>query len=137
MLYPIAIEPGDETHAYGVIVPDIPGCFSAGDTLEEAYQNVKEAIVFHLEGLVEDSEDIPLPTSIENHRNNPDFTDYGMFFGIVDVDISHLLGKAERINITLPSYLIKRIDDFVAVHKEYKNRSNFLAKIAADKILTA
>lgn len=44
MLYPIAIEPGDETHAFGVIVPDIPGCFSAGDTLEEAYANAKEAI---------------------------------------------------------------------------------------------
>ncbi|MDG6319618.1 type II toxin-antitoxin system HicB family antitoxin, partial [Glaesserella parasuis] len=70
MLYPIAIEPGDETHAYGVIVPDIPGCFSAGDTLEEAYQNVKEAIVFHLEGLVEDGEEIPMPTSIDNHRKN-------------------------------------------------------------------
>ncbi|MDP0125137.1 type II toxin-antitoxin system HicB family antitoxin, partial [Glaesserella parasuis] len=122
MLYPIAIEPGDETHAYGVIVPDIPGCFSAGDTLEEAYQNVKEAIVFHLEGLVEDGEEIPMPTSIDNHRKNPDFAEYDFFFGFVDVDISHLLGKAERINITLPSYLIKRIDDFVAVHKEYKNR---------------
>ena len=53
MLYPIAIEPGDETHAFGVIVPDIPGCFSAGDTLEEAYANAKEAIAGHLELLVE------------------------------------------------------------------------------------
>lgn len=137
MLYPIAIEAGDEQHAYGVIVPDIPGCFSAGDTLEEAYENVKEAIVFHLEGLVEDGEEIPKPTSIENHRHNPDFTDYGMFFGVVDVDITHLLGKAEKINITVPSHLLKRIDDFVATHKEYKNRSQFLSKIAADKILAA
>lgn len=137
MLYPIAIEPGDEQHAYGVIVPDIPGCFSAGDTLEEAYENVKEAIAFHLEGLVEDGEEIPKPTSIENHRHNPDFKDYGMFFGVVDVDITHLLGKAEKINITVPAYLLKRIDDFVATHKEYKNRSQFLSKIAADKILAA
>ncbi|EMY45979.1 type II toxin-antitoxin system HicB family antitoxin [Glaesserella parasuis] len=137
MLYPIAIEPGDETHAFGVVVPDIPGCFSAGDTLEEAYSNAKEAILGHLELLVELGEEIPMPTSIDNHRKNPDFAEYDFFFGFVDVDISHLLGKAERINITLPSYLIKRIDDFVAVHKEYKNRSNFLAKIAADKILTA
>lgn len=53
MLYPIAIEPGDETHAFGVIVPDIPGCHSAGDTLEEAYANAKEAIKGHLELLVE------------------------------------------------------------------------------------
>lgn len=137
MLYPIAIEPGDETHAFGVIVPDIPGCFSAGDTLEEAYANAKEAIKFHLEGLAEDGEEIPMPTSIDNHRKNPDFTEYDMFFGFVDVDITHLLGKAEKINITMPAYLIKRIDEFVATHKEYKSRSGFLAQIAADKILAA
>ncbi|WP_249961110.1 type II toxin-antitoxin system HicB family antitoxin [Histophilus somni] len=136
MLYPIAIEPGDETHAFGVIVPDIPGCFSAGDTLEEAYANAKEAIKFHLEGLAEDGEEIPMPTSIDNHRQNPDFTEYDMFFGFVDVDITHLLGKAEKINITMPAYLIKRIDEFVATHKEYKSRSGFLAQIAADKILS-
>lgn len=137
MLYPIAIEPGDETHAFGVIVPDIPGCFSAGDTLEEAYANAKEAIKFHLEGLAEDGEEIPMPTSIDNHRQNPDFTEYDMFFGFVDVDITHLLGKAEKINITMPAYLIKRIDEFVATHKEYKSRSGFLAQIAADQILSA
>ena len=36
MHYPIAIEPGTETTAFGVAVPDLPGCFSAGDTLDEA-----------------------------------------------------------------------------------------------------
>ncbi|MFP3374822.1 MULTISPECIES: type II toxin-antitoxin system HicB family antitoxin, partial [Gammaproteobacteria] len=44
MFYPIAIEAGDHEHAYGVIVPDLPGCFSAGDTLDEAIKNAKEAI---------------------------------------------------------------------------------------------
>lgn len=136
MLYPIAIEPGDETHAFGVIVPDIPGCFSAGDTLEEAYENAKQAIVFHLEGLIEDGEEIPQPTSIDNHRHNPDFTDYGMFFGIVEVDLSHLMGKTEKINVTLPSRLIRRIDAFVAEHPQYKSRSGFLAKVAADRIFS-
>ncbi|MDD7425012.1 MAG: type II toxin-antitoxin system HicB family antitoxin, partial [[Actinobacillus] rossii] len=84
-----------------------------------------------------DGGEIPTPTAIENHKNDPDLDGHNVFFGVVDVDLSHLMGKAEKINITLPSYLIKRIDDFVAVHKEYKNRSNFLAKIASDKILTA
>lgn len=134
MLYPIAIEPGDEEHAYGVIVPDIPGCFSAGDTLEEAFINVKEAIMGHLELLVDMGEEVPMPTSIENHRHNPDFTDYDMFFGIVEVDITHLLGKAEKINVTLPSRLIRKIDDFVAKNPEYKSRSGFLAKVATDRI---
>lgn len=58
MLYPIAIELGDETYAYGVTIPDIVGCFSAGDTMEEALKNVREAIELHLEGLVEDGLEI-------------------------------------------------------------------------------
>jgi len=41
MYYPIAIEPGDDTHAFGVVVPDLPGCFSAGDTLDEAMENAR------------------------------------------------------------------------------------------------
>ncbi|SFN68354.1 Predicted nuclease of the RNAse H fold, HicB family [Xenorhabdus japonica] len=53
MLYPIAIEIGDENHAYGVVVPDISGCFSAGDSMEDAVKNAKEAITGHLELLAE------------------------------------------------------------------------------------
>lgn len=135
MFYPLVLQKVSD--GYVVLVPDIAGCYSAGDTLEEAYENAKEAIAFHLEELVKDGEEIPKPTSIENHRNNPDFSDEGLFFGIVDVDITHLMGKAEKINITVPAYLLKRIDDFVATHKEYKNRSQFLSKIAADKILAS
>ena len=53
MRYPIAIETGDSKHAFGVVVPDLPGCFSAGDTLDEALTNAREAILLHLEGLLE------------------------------------------------------------------------------------
>lgn len=134
MYYPIAIEQGSTAHAYGVIVPDIPGCYSAGDTLEEAYTNAKQAIVFHLEGMIEDGEDIPTPKPISQHQHNPELN--GMAFGMVEVDLTHLLGKSEKINITLPARLIRRIDAFVAANPEYKSRSGFLAKLAADKVLT-
>jgi len=43
MLFPIATERGDDDHAYGVVVADHPGCFSADDTFEEALANVREA----------------------------------------------------------------------------------------------
>jgi predicted RNase H-like HicB family nuclease len=43
MRYPIAIEPRIETSAYGVVIPDLPGCLSAGDTLEEAIAGAEEA----------------------------------------------------------------------------------------------
>ncbi|WP_217160979.1 type II toxin-antitoxin system HicB family antitoxin [Thiocystis violascens] len=40
----MAIEPGTSTTAFGVVVPDLPGCFSAGDTLDEAVDQAREAI---------------------------------------------------------------------------------------------
>lgn len=126
MLYPIAIELGDDTHAYGVTVPDIAGCFSAGDTMEEALKNVREAIELHLEGLVEDGLDIPLPTDIAAHQKNPDFA-ANYVWAIVEIDVTRYMGKAEKINVTLPSRLIHLIDTKIAHDSRYKSRSGFLA----------
>ena len=80
MKYPIAIEPGDAGHAYGVVVPDLPGCFSAGDTLDEAIDNAKEAIQLWLEG------DIPEHRTITAHQANPDFA--GWAWAIVSIDLA-------------------------------------------------
>jgi predicted RNase H-like HicB family nuclease len=71
MRYLIAIELGDETHAYGVVVPDLPGCFSAGDTLDEAISNSKEAMELWMESVIEDGESIPEPSSITKHQAEP------------------------------------------------------------------
>lgn len=66
------IERGDDKHAYGVFVPDLPGCFSAGDTWDEALENAKEAIEGHLEVLSDGSEAIPEAGLLEKHADNPD-----------------------------------------------------------------
>lgn len=50
-------EPGDEE--FGVLVPQLPVCFSQGRTVEEALEGAREAIQLHLEGLQESGEDIP------------------------------------------------------------------------------
>lgn len=126
MLYPIAVEKGSDTEAYGVQVPDIQGCFSAGDTFEEALENVKEAIAFHLEGLAEDGEDIPLASSIDNYIDHEDYK--GMIWAIVDIDVSRYLGKAKKINVTLPSRLIELIDDRLKHDSKFASRSAFLAQ---------
>ncbi len=60
MKYPVAIQK-DKDSCYGVTVPDIPGCFSAGESLDEAMNNVQEAISSHLEILAEDQELAPNP----------------------------------------------------------------------------
>ena len=59
MLYPIAILQGDDVHAWGVEVPDIPGCFSAGEDLDDALAMAREAIEGHLELLAESGDPIP------------------------------------------------------------------------------
>lgn len=103
MLYPIAIEKGDSS--FGVQVPDIPGCFSGGETIQEAMESTREAIYAHLELLLEDNEELPPATSVENYLNDPDFQ--GLTWALVDIDVTQLLGKAEKINVTLPSLLIQ------------------------------
>ena len=112
----------DEGSAYGVAVPGLPGCFSAGDSFDEALDNVVEAIELHLEGLAEEGMDIPRAEAVDAHMDNPDFA--GGTWGFVDIDLTPYLGKTEKINVTLPSAVIRRID------AKHKNRSRFLAEAA-------
>ena len=132
MLYPIAIRPGDEQHAWGVDVPDIPGCFAAGEDLDDAMAMAREAIEGHLEILAEDCARIPVATPVSAHVSNPEYE--GCIWALVDIDITRYLGKAEKLNITLPAILLNRIDDYVKHHPEQKSRSGFLAS-AALKVL--
>ena len=132
MLYPIAIRPGDEQHAWGVEVPDIPGCFSAGEDLDDAMAMAREAIEGHPEILAEDCSRIPVATPVSAHVSNPEYE--GCIWALVDIDITRYLGKAEKLNITLPGNLLNRIDEYVKHHPEQKSRSGFLAS-AALKVL--
>lgn len=135
MLFPIAIERGDEQHAYGVAVPDLPGCYSAGDTFEEAMINAKGAIEGWLEVAVEYGDPIPEATSIEHHMDNPDYA--GWIWAVVDIDLTPYLGKSHKINVTLPDLLVKQIDDFVANHPGDKTRSGFLSRAAMAELARA
>ena len=126
MRYPIAIETGDDSHAFGVVVPDLPGCFSAGDTLDEAIDNAKEAIELWLETVIDGGEAVPEPTSITEHQANPEFS--GWIWAVVSVDLAELSDKAERVNITLPSRVLRRIDANAKAAGE--SRSGFIAHLA-------
>ena len=127
MNYAIAIEhePGK---AYGVEVPDLPGCFSAGDTLDEAISNAAEAIAFHIEGLLDDGGKIPSPQGVEVHSANPAYA--GRIWALVSIDLATLSGKSKRLNISLPERVIRRIDSAAA--KNGETRSGFLARIALE-----
>lgn len=126
MRYPIAIEPGDAEHGFGVLVPDLPGCFSAGDTLDEAMDNAKEAILFWLEDAVDEGQRPPAPRPIRERLQDPEYA--GWIWAVVEVDSSSLGGKATRVNITLPERLLAAVDAHVKSRGE--TRSGFLARAA-------
>ena len=61
MKYAVVFEKGPTS--YGAYVPDLPGCVAVGDTLEEVERLIQEAIEFHIEGMLDDGDPIPVPTS--------------------------------------------------------------------------
>jgi predicted RNase H-like HicB family nuclease len=125
MRFPVVLH-SDDGVRFGVTVPDLPGCFSAGNTFDAALDSVVEAIDLHLEGMIEEGGDIPVTHPIAEHRANPDFAD-GVW-AAVEVDVSRFEGRAEKINITLPRRLLAKIDSYAKAHGE--TRSGFLAEAA-------
>ena len=125
MNYPVVIHK-DKGSDYGVTVPDLAGCFSAGANMDEALAMAREAIELHLEGLIEDGVPIPEPTSIEAHKSNPDYAE-GVW-AVVAVDESNLRIRAKRVNITLPERVLDAVDRCAKAHGQ--TRSGLLARAA-------
>lgn len=129
MKYPIAIEPGDSTRAWSVVVPDLPGCFSAADSgVDEAIDKAKKAIAAWVEALIDGGGDIPAPGSIQQHRANPQFA--GWIWAVVEVDPAVLDDKSERVNITLPRRVLARLDARARAAGE--TRSGYIARLAIE-----
>ena len=133
MIYSVVVELGTNDIEYGVIVPDLKGCFSSGDTFEEALINAKEAISFHLEGLAENGQLPPVAKSVDEYMSNPDYN--GWVWGMVDIDVMPYLGSSSKINVTLPDLVTKQIDDIVKTTEQFKSRSHFLQQAAKAQIL--
>jgi predicted RNase H-like HicB family nuclease len=129
MRYPVVIHK-DSNSDYGVTVPDVSGCFSAGQTVDEALQEVTEAIECHLEGLLMDGESIPVPHSIEYYQNNSEYA--GGIWAVVTIDLAKLSGKTTRVNITLPERVLNLMDKFAAENGE--TRSGLIAQAAIEYI---
>ena len=84
MFYPIAISAGDDKYAWGVEVPDIPGCFSAGINLDNVMAMAREAIEGHLEILAEGGSPIPSANNVKKHAANPQYAN--CLWEVVEVD---------------------------------------------------
>jgi len=113
---------------YGVSFPDFPGAVTAGSTLDEARRMAEEALAFHVEGMIEDGETIPEPSSLESVMADPDNRDAVAIL----VSLKTQAAKAVRINITLPEDILQRIDRFAEANG--LSRSGFLARAARREI---
>lgn len=118
----IALIRKDENTCYGAEFPDFPGCISVGDTLQEAAANAKEALLFHVEGMVEDGEDIPEPRPLDDVPRD-DVHDAVPV--LIDVPI---VRRSKRVNISIDEGLLERIDEAAASCGT--TRSGFLANAA-------
>lgn len=122
MLYPVVIHK-DPDSGFGVTIPDIPGCFTGGATLEEAVGRVQEAVAVHLWG----EERVPAPSRLETLVDNPEYAD-GTWM-LVDIDTT-VLGKAKRVNITVPERILRDID--AKARRLGLSRSGFLVRAAKE-----
>ena len=129
MNYPIVIHK-DKDSDYGVTVPDLPGCYSAGGTLDEALAMAREAIELHVEGLIEEGLPVPEPSSIETQRHKPDYA--GGTWAIVSIDAATLRARAKRINITVPERILDSMDRYA--QRRGETRSGLLVRAAMEYI---
>jgi len=113
---------------YGVIFPDFPGCVFGGPSVDKALENAREGIIFHIEGLLDNSELLKKPTSLEKIKANSEYKEATPSLIRIVVPTGHL----KRLNISMDTGLLAEID--YAAKKSGKNRSEFLAD-AAKQIL--
>lgn len=132
MKYPVYLHQA-ESGTYSGFVPDIEGCYFAGDTIDDAIADAYAAIDMYLEYQCEKGLDVPIAKTINDHKDDEDCRD-GLW-GFVDVDISRFEGKAVKLNITLPQNLLSKIDSYVMRNSEYSSRSGFLAELARRELL--
>ncbi|MDL2172063.1 type II toxin-antitoxin system HicB family antitoxin [Asaia sp. HumB] len=128
MNYPIVIETGSETQAFGVIVPDLPGCFSAGDTFDQAVSGAAEAITLWIEDAIENGQSVPRPSPLDQLRAGSEWTGAGWVWGFATVNPALFDESAERINITLPRRILARLDR--RAKEENETRSGMIARLA-------
>lgn len=126
MRYPVMIEAGDENTAWSVVVPDLPGCFSAGDTLDEAMDAVEEAAAAWIDATLDAGREIPMPSSAQAVLALKGFK--GWIVGFVNVDPAVLDDTIERVNITLPRRVLARLDAKARAVGE--TRSSYIAQMA-------
>jgi predicted RNase H-like HicB family nuclease len=125
----IAVVHKDPKSDFGVSFPDFPGCITAGSSIDEAKDMAHDALSLHIKGMMEDGENIPTPSKLEDIMEDPDYTDAA---AILIVSVSEAKPRSIRVNITIPEDMLRKIDTIA--RKRGMSRSSFLVHAAQNAI---
>jgi predicted RNase H-like HicB family nuclease len=125
MHYPILIRKSRRT--FGVTVPDLPGCTSAGGSIEDAIGQVREAMELHLQGLIEGGDVPPDPTPIDTLQADPEHAG-GICWALVRIEPAALSSRPKKVLISLPETLLVAMDAYA--EREGETRSGLIARAA-------
>ena len=125
----IAVVHKDPKSDFGVSFPDFPGCITAGSSIDEAKDMANDALSLHIKGMMEDGENIPTPSKLEDIMDDPDYADAA---AILIVSVSEAKPRSIRVNITVPEDMLRKIDRIA--RKRGMSRSSFLVHAAQNAI---
>jgi predicted RNase H-like HicB family nuclease len=125
----IAVVHKDPKSDFGVSFPDFPGCITAGSSIDEAKDMAHDALSLHIKGMIEDGENIPTPSKLENIMDDPDYADAA---AILIVSVSEVKPRSVRVNITVQEDILRKIDK--VAKKRGMSRSSFLVHAAQNAI---
>ena len=123
--FPAIIERASD--GYAVFFPDLPGCTSAGATVQDAALNAEEALQAHIELSMEHGDPIPEPSTLDEIVVDPDVVEAARILVRSDPP-----GRAVRVNITMPEDLLAAVDRY-AVRTGY-SRSGLLAQAVRERL---
>ena len=125
----IAVVHKDPKSDFGVSFPDFPGCITAGSSIDEAKDMAHDALDLHIKGMLEDGENIPAPSNLEDIMADPDYSDA---VAILVVTVSEEKPRSVRVNITVPEDMLRKID--AVAKKRGMSRSSFLVRAAQNAL---
>jgi predicted RNase H-like HicB family nuclease len=119
---------------FGISFPDFPGAATSGRDAEEAIRKGAELLTFHVAGMVEDGDRLPILRSVAELRADPEFTEDadGAVLAFVSFDLPT---RSVRVNITMDEALLRAVDD--AAQAGGQSRSAYLADAARARIRAA
>ena len=125
----IAIVHKETKSDFGVSFPDFPGCITAGKNIDEAKDMAQEALALHMHGMLEDGEQLPVPSRLEDIMSDPDQANA---IAYLVVSVPDAKPRTVRVNVTVPEMTLRQID--AAAKKRGMSRSSFLVQAAQNAI---